>query len=175
MLVKEETRKFVRIYYWVPYSVLTTNRTGTLQSKKGQKISLILAKWWQDFFQTFRERKQIHDPLTGRSSPTSTTASIGMTRTTFNMSNFHTIKCTWLTFYIFWLRFTHLEHTHYWLFCLLQVHLIVCLTISIKTFLFKIYSHWCLYMLYRASIMHMFVYFQTYVTWFSNVNIDTLH
>ena len=42
-------------------------------------------------------------------------------------------------------------------------------------FVYKIYSHWCLYtcMLYRSSIMHLFVYIPTNVTWFSDVNIDT--
>ena len=42
-------------------------------------------------------------------------------------------------------------------------------------FVYKIYSHWCLYtcMLYRSCFMHLFVYIPTNVTWFSDVNIDT--
>ena len=45
-----------------------------------------------------------------------------------------------------------------------------------KYFVFKMYPHWCLFtwMLYCASTIHLFVYIPTYVTWFSDVNIDTL-
>ena len=58
------------------------------------------------------------------------------------------------------------------MFCWLHVHLIVCLTVSIKNILYlKCTLTW---MLYCASTIHLFVYIPTYVTWFSDANIDTL-
>ena len=60
------------------------------------------------------------------------------------------------------------------------MYLNICLTISIKTILYLEFTFIDVYMLYSASIMHLFVYIPTYVTWFwcqythTDTPLDTL-